>query len=64
MGTACSSFGGIKRNMGTMTKPYHCGRAAEGGVRAALLAKWALHHMLTHLREIRFPSCICNEAEV
>ncbi len=38
-GTACSSFCGLKRNMGTMTKPYHAGRAAEGGVRAALLAQ-------------------------
>ncbi len=38
-GTACSSFCGIKRNMGTMTKSYHNGRAADGGVRAALLAK-------------------------
>lgn len=38
-GTACSSFCGIKRNMGTMTKSYHNGRAGDGGVRAALLAK-------------------------
>ncbi len=41
-GTACSSFCGLKRNMGTMTKPYHCGRAAEGGVLAALLAQRGL----------------------
>lgn len=38
-GTACSSFCGIKRNMGTMTKPFHAGRSAEGGIRAALLAQ-------------------------
>lgn len=38
-GTACSSFCGVKRNMGTMTKPYHAGRAAQGGVLSALLAK-------------------------
>lgn len=38
-GIACSSFCGIKRNMGTMTKSYHNGRSTEGGVRAALLAK-------------------------
>lgn len=38
-GIACSSFCGIKRNMGTMTKSYHNGRATEGGVRAALLAR-------------------------
>ena len=37
-GIACSTFGGIKRNAGTMTKSYHCGRSAEGGVRCALLA--------------------------
>lgn len=38
-GIACSTFCGLKRNMGTMTKPYHCGRSVEGGVRAALLAE-------------------------
>ncbi len=38
-GIACSTFCGLKRNMGTMTKPYHCGRSVEGGVLAALLAK-------------------------
>jgi 2-methylcitrate dehydratase PrpD len=38
-GIACSCFAGIKRNQGTMTKPYHCGRSAEGGVRAAIMAK-------------------------
>jgi len=38
-GIACSTFCGLKRNMGTMTKPFHCGRSVEGGVRAALLAK-------------------------
>ena len=41
-GTACSSFCGVKRNMGTMTKPYHVGRAAQGGVLAALLAQKGL----------------------
>ena len=41
-GTACSSFCGVKRNMGTMTKPYHAGRAAQGGVLSALLAKEGL----------------------
>lgn len=39
-GIACSTFCGLKRNMGTMTKPYHCGRSVEGGVRAALLAEF------------------------
>ncbi len=41
-GTACSSFCGIKRNMGTMTKPYHAGRSAQGGVLAALMAQKGL----------------------
>jgi len=40
LGIAASSFTGIKQNMGSMTKPYHAGRAAESGVRACLLAKW------------------------
>jgi len=39
-GIAASSFTGVKQNMGSMTKPYHAGRAAESGVRACLLAKW------------------------
>ena len=39
LGIAGSSFTGLKVNMGSMTKPYHAGRAAESGVRAALLAK-------------------------
>ena len=38
VGTACSTFCGLKRNMGTHTKPYHCGRSVEGGVRSAMLA--------------------------
>lgn len=38
LGTACSTFCGLKRNMGTHTKPYHCGRSVEGGVRSAILA--------------------------
>ncbi len=40
LGIAASSFTGLKQNMGSMTKPYHAGRAAESGVRACLLAKW------------------------
>lgn len=39
LGIAASSFTGLKQNMGSMTKPYHAGRAAESGVRACLLAK-------------------------
>ena len=38
-GIAGSSASGLKQNFGTMTKPFHAGHAAEGGVKAALLAK-------------------------
>ena len=38
-GIAGSSASGLKQNFGTMTKPYHAGHAAEGGVKAALLSK-------------------------
>lgn len=38
LGIAASHAGGIKKNAGTMTKPYHAGNAAAGGVRAAALA--------------------------
>ena len=36
---AASHASGIGKNVGTMTKPYHSGNAASGGLRAALLAK-------------------------
>ena len=36
---AASHASGIGKNIGTMTKPYHSGNAAAGGLRAALLAK-------------------------
>ena len=39
LGIAASHAGGIKKNTGTMTKPYHAGNAAGGGVRAAVLAR-------------------------
>jgi 2-methylcitrate dehydratase PrpD len=35
---AASLASGIKANFGTQTKPLHCGRAAEGGITAAVLA--------------------------
>jgi len=38
-GIAGSQAAGLKQNFGTMTKPFHAGHAAEGGVKAALLAK-------------------------
>ncbi len=37
-GIACSESAGLRANFGTMTKPYHCGRAAENGIVAARLA--------------------------
>ena len=38
-GIVGSLASGLKQNIGTMTKPLHAGHAAEGGVKAALLAK-------------------------
>jgi 2-methylcitrate dehydratase PrpD len=38
-GLAASMSGGLRENFGTMTKPFHAGRAAENGVLAALLAR-------------------------
>lgn len=38
MGLAASQASGLKANFGTMTKPFHAGHAAEGGVNAARLA--------------------------
>ena len=35
---AASQAGGLRENVGTMTKPFHAGRAAESGVVAAELA--------------------------
>ncbi len=37
-GIAASSSSSLKKNFGSMTKPYHAGHAAEMGLRAALLA--------------------------
>lgn len=36
---AASQACGLQQNFGTMTKPFHAGRAAENGVMAALLAQ-------------------------
>ncbi|MCB1362890.1 MAG: MmgE/PrpD family protein [Rhodobacteraceae bacterium] len=36
---SASHSGGVMGNFGSMAKPYHAGRAAEAGVRAALLAR-------------------------
>lgn len=37
LGVAATSGGGLRENYGTMTKPFHAGRAAESGVMAAML---------------------------
>lgn len=37
-GLACSTFSGLKRNVGVHAKPFHVGRSIEGGARSALLA--------------------------
>lgn len=39
LGIAASGAGGLQRNFGTMTKPLHCGLAAQAGVMAAFLAR-------------------------
>jgi 2-methylcitrate dehydratase PrpD len=39
LGIAASMSGGLRENFGTMTKPFHAGRAAETGVTAAQLAE-------------------------
>ncbi len=38
IGLAASHASGVKANFGTMTKPFHAGRAAENGVNCAFLA--------------------------
>lgn len=38
LGIVCSESAGLRANFGTMTKPFHSGRAAENGVVAARLA--------------------------
>ncbi len=38
-GIAGSQVGGLARNFGTMTKPFHAGRAARGGLLSAWMAK-------------------------
>lgn len=38
LGLAASHAGGVRENFGTMTKPYHAGHAAEGGVVSSDLA--------------------------
>ncbi len=39
LGIAASHAGGLTANFGTMTKPFHVGRAAQSGILAARLAK-------------------------
>lgn len=39
LGLATSYGGGVMENFGSMTKPYHAGRAAEAGMRCCFLAQ-------------------------
>jgi 2-methylcitrate dehydratase PrpD len=39
LGIAASQASGLRENFGTMTKPFHAGRASESGVLAASLAR-------------------------
>ena len=43
LGIAASKSAGIRAAFGTMTKPYHAGAAAQGGVVAAKLAQMGYH---------------------
>ena len=45
-GIAAASGGGLRTNFGTMTKPFHAGHAAEGGLAAVDLAAlgWTASH--------------------
>ena len=47
MGLAATMAGGLRENFGTMTKPFHSGRAAEAGVLAAELAQAVSHRRPT-----------------
>lgn len=47
LGTAASEACGVRRNFGTMTKPFHAGNAARGGVLAAELAQQGFTSDLT-----------------
>ena len=42
--------GGLRENFGTMTKPFHAGRAAENGVVAAEIAALGLHRLAERTR--------------
>lgn len=70
MGMAASLAGGLKANFGTMTKSYHAGRAAENGVRAALMVQhgWdACDHILDDHAWFTRPfmgDCECNLEEI
>lgn len=47
LGIAASEASGVRRNFGTMTKPFHAGNAARGGVLAAELAREGFTSNLT-----------------
>jgi len=54
LGIAASEAGGLRENFGTMTKPFHAGRAAESGVVAADLAKagWTAAEQILRRRAV------------
>ncbi len=43
LGVAASFSSGLRRNMGTPTKPIHAGQAAQNGLKAALLASLGVY---------------------
>ncbi len=64
LGIAASQAGGLRENFGTMTKPFHVGNAARGGVTAALLAEMGFTAN-KDIFEGRFGFCnvFCGEGE-
>lgn len=49
IGIAVSSVSGTRQNFGTMTKPYHAGKAAQAGITAAQLAQAGFTASMTAL---------------
>lgn len=57
LGIAASQVAGLRQNFGTMTKPFHAGNAARGGVVAAMLARQGF---TAHASIIEERSGFCN----
>jgi len=63
LGIAASEAGGLRKNKGTSTKPFHAGNAARGGVAAALLVREGLRANPDILEgQFGFCNVYCGEA--